>query len=106
MRSNFLGQMDSQHLLEDRWIKIFDLGEVVSGGLNGITQIPFDWRASTSESIGVGSRRQDHSCIAMWPSVLGRQFDAKVQLADVSGVKWQARPGRYATRSLRLLPEP
>ena len=83
----------------------FDLGEFVGGSLNGITQIPFDWRASTSESTEAG-RRQDHSCFAMWPSVLGRQFDAKVQLADVSGVKRQARPGRYATRSLRLLPEP
>ena len=77
-RSNFLGQIDSQDLLEDRWINIFDLGELVSGSLNGITQIPFDWRVSTSESTGVGSRGQDHSCFAMWPSVLGRQFDAKV----------------------------
>ena len=78
VRSNFLGQIDSQDLLEDRWTNIFDLGEFVSGSLNGITQIPFDWRASTSESTGAGSRGQDHSCFAMWPSVLGRQFDAKV----------------------------
>ncbi|SVA64774.1 uncharacterized protein METZ01_LOCUS117628 [marine metagenome] len=56
----------------------FDLGEFVGESLNGITQIPFDWRASTSESTGAGSRGQDHSCFAMWPSVLGRQFDAKV----------------------------
>ena len=78
VRSNFFGQIDSQDLLEDRRTNIFDLGEFVSGSFNGITQIPFDWRASTSESAGVGSRGQGHSCFAMWPSVLGRQFDAKV----------------------------
>ena len=56
----------------------FDLGEVVGKSLNGITQITFDWRATTSESTGAGSRGQDYRCFAMWPSVLGRQFDAKV----------------------------
>lgn len=56
----------------------FDLGEFVGESLNGITQIPFDWGASTSESTGAGLRGQDHSCFAMWLSVLGHQFDAKV----------------------------
>ena len=56
----------------------FDLGEFVGESLNGITQIPFDWRASTSESTAAGSRGQDYSRFAMWPSELGRQFDAKV----------------------------
>ena len=78
VRSNILGQIAFQDLLEDRWTNIFDLGEFVSESLNGITQIPFNWRASTSESTGVGSKGQDHSCLAMRPSVLGRQFDAKV----------------------------